>query len=291
MKLILAAHDELTYRVRGGVIMIQTRDEASAAELELQAYAVEDIVSGVLQGKGGASFEPDALIELLEESLDEGVGSLEYTAGPEGEKGTLLVRRSPREQVKVQEFLTYLRTLKRKALAQPKWIRDYQQLLANRLVTLNFVETPLEEVISFLQDISGLNLTISSGVDSEELTVSLRLREVPLQDALRVILEQTHLAQSFVNQTILIHDPSDAGLHADYTLVIRDVRDLCTWLEGDMVQELVQNGTGEEFWDNPASLHVHRGQLIVRQTQAQHDSVDELLAKLRASRAQSRDAK
>jgi len=287
IKLILASHEELTYRIRAGVILIQTTDALASSELALEAYAVEDIVSGALQGKGGACLDGDALIELLDEILDDGEGSLEYTTGPEGEKGTLLVRRSPGDQAQVRQLLSYLRTLERESPAQPKWIRDYRQLLSSRKVTLNFSETPLADVISFLQDITGLNLVIASEVDSDQILVSLRLRDVSLKDALTIVLEQARLARSFVNEAILIHDPCETGTYGGYSLEIQDVRDLQAWLESDMIQEIVQNGIGEDFWDEPASIRVHRGQLIVRQTRAQHERIAEVLAKLRVSRSKS----
>lgn len=285
VKLILAAHEELTFRVKEGVIWIETTD--AEPELTLEAYAVEDIVSGRLQGKGGASLDADALVELIETLHESDHGSLEYTSGEEGQKGTLLVRRSEAEQAQIRKLLSYLRTLELEATpSEPKWIAHYRAALAKRSVTLNFVETPLSDVVDFLQDITGLNLTIASGVDSDQIEVTIRLREVRLEDALAILLEQTDLSRSYVNETLLIHDPCDLS-HARYTLEILDVRDLTTWLDADSLVELVLNGVGEDAWDDPASVEVHRGQLILRQTAAQREQVREVLAKLRYSRAQS----
>jgi hypothetical protein len=288
IKLILAAHEELRFRVRRGVVLIETSE--TEPELELAAYAVEDIVSGRLQGKGGVSLSPDSLVELIEEELTAHLlsfeGSLEYTAGMEGQKGTLIARRAPSEHVKIRELLSYLRDLKRTTPSEPKWIAHYRSALKSRRVTLDFQETPLSDVINFIQDITGLNLTIASDVDSDQIEVTIRLREVLLEEALGLILEQSELAHSFVNETLLIHDVCDSS-HASYNFEVVDVRDLSSWMEPDQIQELVEKSIGEEFWDEPSSIQVHRGQLLVRQTQAQHEKIREFLAKLRCSRAQS----
>lgn len=59
-------------------------------------------------------------------------------------------------------------------------------ILDERKLTLNFQETPLADVIAFLQDITGLNIVTAVGVDSEA-PVSLRLKDVSLRAALDLI--------------------------------------------------------------------------------------------------------
>ncbi|TET31829.1 MAG: hypothetical protein E3J72_21335 [Planctomycetota bacterium] len=62
----------------------------------------------------------------------------------------------------------------------------YLNRLLSRRVSLAFQDTPLSEVISFLQDITGLNLSISAKIDSD-LPVRLRLKDALLADAFRAI--------------------------------------------------------------------------------------------------------
>lgn len=284
LKLVLAAHESLTYRLRSGVIRIETFE--SASELEVEAYDVADIVSGKVQGQGGVSLSPEVLIELIESLIESDEGSVEYTSGDEGRKATLVARRARRDQARIAKLLAYLRKPERHEATDPAWVTRYEETLATRKVTLNFPDTPLSDVVGFLQDITALNLSISGGVDGDETTVNLRLREVPLGEALTIILEQTGLARSYRNETLLIHDPSETR-GRDYFFEVLDVRDLCTWLEPDALQELIYNASGEDHWDEPASLQVHRGQLLIRQTRAQHAEVQNVLAKLRHSRAES----
>jgi hypothetical protein len=201
---------------------------------------------------------------------------------------------------------------------EPEWIREYRQLLKSRKVTLNFPETPFAEVISFLQDITGLNITVSPAVDQEEVTVSLRLREIPLEDALRIILEQTQLAMAFKNETLMITPPDEA--RGEYHLEIYDVQDLLSKLpdfpgdkiriagdggggaggggagsfsfdteeesEGqvldpDQLETILTNSVGEDNWDDPASIEIHKGQIIVNQTRELHKQIREVLKNLR----------
>lgn len=79
------------------------------------------------------------------------------------------------------------------ALAQETDIaKETEKTLKTRTVTLSFSDCSLSNTISFLQDISGLNFLLDPKVDSE-LTVNVRLRDVILGNALKVILEQREL--------------------------------------------------------------------------------------------------
>ncbi|HBP23669.1 MAG TPA: hypothetical protein DEA08_38565 [Planctomycetes bacterium] len=208
--------------------------------------------------------------------------------------------------------------------SEPEWVKEYRKILDSRPVTLNFPDTALSEVISFLQDITGLNITLGAGVDGEETTVSLRLREILLKDALKIILEQTDLAMTFKNETLLITSKDSEDARGEFVLDIYDVQDLLSQipdfpgdrirvtgnngggggggggggqgggfsfeeeeegegrvLEPDKLEEIITNSVGEDNWDEPASIEIHRGQLIVNQTRDLHREVREVLKNLR----------
>ncbi|MBL4843957.1 MAG: hypothetical protein JKY65_00405 [Planctomycetes bacterium] len=280
INLILASNESLAYRIQEGVIVIHTFDELPE-DLVLEVYVVRDIVAGETRQAGGFALDADALIELLETCGLGDEGSLEY------QRGTLIVRKSAASHPKIRKLLAYLRGAEQAEAQEPAWIKTYQDLLASRKVTLNFAETPLSDVVSFLQDITGLNITIGSGVNAEETIVSIRLREVLLEDALRLILEQADLGMSYRNQTLLIEQRYSDAVCGAFTLEILDVRDLRGWLEPDTIVELVTNAVGEDLWDDPASIQMHRGQLILQQTANGRAAVKTVLAKLRVSRAKS----
>ncbi len=207
---------------------------------------------------------------------------------------------------------------------EPDWVRDYRQVLKSRKVTLNFPQTPFAEVVTFLQDITGLNITVSSAVDQEATTVQLRLTDIPLEDALKIILEQTQLAMTFANETLMITPPEEA--RGQYNLEIYDVQDLLsripdfpgdrirvagnqgggggggggggaggagafsfdqaedaegTVIEPDQLEEILRNAVGEDAWEDPATIEIHKGQVIVNQTREIHGQLREVLRNLR----------
>ncbi len=65
--------------------------------------------------------------------------------------------------------------------------------LENQKVTLSFEDTPFKDAISFLRDITGLNFVISTAADdviiSDDLRVNLKIKNVRLKTALKLILE------------------------------------------------------------------------------------------------------
>jgi general secretion pathway protein D len=69
---------------------------------------------------------------------------------------------------------------------------EINQRLDSQQITLSFDETPFEEAIDFLRDITGLNYVISADardlIENEEVTVSLRLKDISLKNALNLIL-------------------------------------------------------------------------------------------------------
>lgn len=58
-------------------------------------------------------------------------------------------------------------------------------------------------------------------------------------------------------------------------------------LEPDKLEELIQNSIGEDRWDDPASIEIHRGALMINQTQAALAQTAKLLATLKARQLQS----
>ncbi|MBL4847110.1 MAG: hypothetical protein JKY65_16440 [Planctomycetes bacterium] len=79
-----------------------------------------------------------------------------------------------------------------------------KKILDSRKVTLNFPQTPISEVVSFLQDITGVNVVLLPNVDPN-LPISLRLRNVSLKNALKLILATDgDLEQKIVRNVLVI---------------------------------------------------------------------------------------
>jgi general secretion pathway protein D len=86
-----------------------------------------------------------------------------------------------------QRELPLLKMIKRE---ESPAVRRINSKLENQKVTINFSETPFEEAINFLRDITGLNFVISNEATDviTDASVSLRLREIRLKNALALIL-------------------------------------------------------------------------------------------------------
>jgi len=80
---------------------------------------------------------------------------------------------------------------------------EIERVLEERQVTLNFPETPVAEVFTFLQDITGLNIVVDPRVDGEA-TITLRLRDVGLGTALNLVLEQAGLDRQVYCGTLYV---------------------------------------------------------------------------------------
>ncbi|RMG19022.1 MAG: hypothetical protein D6731_00715 [Planctomycetota bacterium] len=69
---------------------------------------------------------------------------------------------------------------------------EINRKLESQEISLNFAETPFDEAIDFLRDITGLNYVISSEardlIENEEVTVNVRVSNVTLKNALNLIL-------------------------------------------------------------------------------------------------------
>jgi general secretion pathway protein D len=106
---------------------------------------------------------------------------------------------------------------------EPVEIQHIKRVLETRAVTLDFKNTPLSEVVTFLQEITGLNITIDpdpTKVDSQ-VTITLRLREIILKNALQLIMDQTGYMYVFRENVIFITAKSavtDKGIFEIYNV-------------------------------------------------------------------------
>ncbi|MEZ0227682.1 MAG: hypothetical protein ACAI25_03600 [Planctomycetota bacterium] len=107
---------------------------------------------------------------------------------------------------------------------EPAWVSEYKKKLATQKLTFNFAATPFSEVVQFLQDFTGLNITVSKAIDTEQVKLDLRLRDVIAQNALDIILNQTGFAMTFRNETLMITPKDEAK--GEYGLDIYDVQDI-----------------------------------------------------------------
>ena len=89
------------------------------------------------------------------------------------------------------------------ALAQGNKDEEIRKIIKSRKVTLSFSDCSIANVVSFLQDISGLNIVIDPKCDSE-LTTTIRLRDITMENALKVMLQPLDLDYVVKNGAVFI---------------------------------------------------------------------------------------
>jgi general secretion pathway protein D len=203
---------------------------------------------------------------------------------------------------------------------EPVEIQHIKRVLETRTVTLSFQETPLAQVISFLQDITGLNITIDPAIDAQ-VTLTLRLRDIILKNALQLIMDQTGYMYVFRENVIFITGKSAVtgkGIFEIYN--VSDVLARIPQFQGPDLRvfdpetqgrpgggggisfderereaegepfgpeeliELIKAATGDENWPEQegfGTIEHHRGQLIVVNTRDIHKKVQQVLENLR----------
>lgn len=281
LRLILSAHEHLTYRVDQGLIRIQTTDEPSS-DPWVEVIDVSDIMSGAARARGGFQVDGEVLVELIERLRGEEAGefgSLEVS-------GSALVLRGPDStHTATHELLRYLRegASSRPAAGPPAWETELRRALDKR-ISVDWRQKPLAAALDEIAQVTEANLVLSPKVDDDQTTVTLRLKDVSALNALQLVLEQTHLAMIFQNEALCVVHPALA--YGELQLRLLDVRDLLSWLEPDQLRELVLNAIDPAALDDLAQVRVHQGQLIVYQSPQVQDELDQILAKLRVGHAE-----
>ncbi|MHC4829062.1 MAG: hypothetical protein ACYTFT_01700 [Planctomycetota bacterium] len=209
------------------------------------------------------------------------------------------------------------------ASEEPFWVRNTKRILRDREVSLNFPDVPLQDVIGFLQEISGgLNFVIHPDIDAESLTVSLKLKNIKLENALRIILDHVGLDYVFKQQAIIIIEPGsqvgetyfDVYNIDDLIFAIKDFKaprmrlpdpddstgsggggggslifggddeDEGEPITGETLAEVIISATGgDDVWGDTMTIEAHKGQLLVQATREKHEQVLEVLDNLRAN--------
>jgi hypothetical protein len=88
------------------------------------------------------------------------------------------------------------------------------RLLTTSLVTVRFQETPLQQVLDFLRDVTGVTIVTSGGMDADSYTVTITRRNVPLGELLDLILEPHDLTRVSVQSLVRVLPKDDAVARA-----------------------------------------------------------------------------
>jgi hypothetical protein len=178
-------------------------------------------------------------------------------------------------------------------------------------VSLDFQDVRLSEAVDYLREVTGLNLVISPKVTDADAKVRLKLKDLTVKSALKLLLSPRGLAATWRDGAIVVLPQED--VQEEVTLRMYDVRaqlvkiqdfpgpkvelvsstrpdagimvvhleEPRTLLGEDVLVELVKENTGGRSWENPkSSIALVNGMLVVSQTAAIHREIQALLSKL-----------
>lgn len=138
-------------------------------------------------------------------------------------------------------------------------------------ISLDFNDASLEEVIDFLHEVTGINFVMSKAVQEKarggELKVDIKLEELPLRTALKLMLEMHDLTLVYRKGVLMVETKEERGSELDMKMY--DVKDLLMKIRdfagptlelssGESGSEpttgLVEPEDGEHPFDDPESL-------------------------------------
>lgn len=196
------------------------------------------------------------------------------------------------------------------ALAQDSAREEALNRLKNVRVSLDFKDTPLDNVVDYIREISNLNLIVDARVREKNIMVTMKVTEISLRsvfglilkphdcgimfkDGVLQVLPRTVIDDRTLKQEIYdcrdilypIHDFPGVDISLDIAGVL--IQDVAKPDVTEMpIAELVKANTGGKSWDeNPrASCAMQNGLLVVRQTPEVHAQIVRLLNLLRRNK-------
>lgn len=206
-------------------------------------------------------------------------------------------------------------------LALPGMAQDPDTIrarLEHQRVSVDFVATPLRQVMRYLQEAAGVNLVLDRSVEGRgDLPVTLRVRDLPLKLVLKLAL-QGHGLVATLDAGVVLVQPREK-VEQKVTTRMYDVTDLLHQVEdfpgptielpapesdrpftlpidfadepesvvtSEFLEDLIRQSTGTRSWDaNPAaSMMLVGGTLVVTQNARIHREIERLLLLLRQYR-------
>ncbi len=172
--------------------------------------------------------------------------------------------------------------------------REISDKLSSIRVALDMSNAPLPAVVDYLREISGLNMAIDTRAipTPAEERVSIRASDIPLEEALRRILEPLGHGHEVRGGVVMV--TSARAALAGLRLELYDVQDLtldASPSSSAELADLVKRSLGPSAWDEAAGRTVEgrNGILIVRNAGEVHGRVRELLRGMRGKVRALRD--
>ena len=302
LHLILEPH-ELTWIVEDNSLVVTT-PKVAETQLVVQTYKVR----GLTEVSAGEIPDTDSLIEVITSTVHP--ASWDEVGGPGSVvpfQDLLVIRQSAAIHEQIHDLLTALRLALESSQAGGKKVPEsislqqdvtgdnIREKVGSTMVTVQFQDTPLREVLEYLANTARLTILIDTtalndaGIEnSAPLTVNLE--NVTLESALRRLLRPMELTYQVHNEVVQITTPEIAESQS----IIRryPVRDLVDYGAGiasadyDSLIETITSIVAPQTWEfvgGPGTLEVYAPAwcLAVRQTAEVHSTIADLLRQLR----------
>jgi hypothetical protein len=193
---------------RGNVIVLTTPERAARLSLQQTVHHLP-LRAGEPAWKQD---ETEAFCGLL--------GRLQAKATAPGEI-TALVPAS--EQARIETLIKSFSADGGRPTGPPDWTQDTDKKLSRR-VTFEFVDQSLEDAINFLNSLTKVNIIMNPQIAAKGLNktpITLKVQELPLNDALAYICVNSGLACTYRNQAIYI---APAPQNVEGTLCVFDLK-------------------------------------------------------------------
>src|SRR5205814_8107609 len=111
------------------------------------------------------------------------------------------------------------------ALAQDNMKGEVESKLNNIKVTLDFQNTPIDAVVDYLREISGMNIFVDSKVRDKAIIVTLKVNEISLKSIFGLVLKPHNCDVLFKDGVLMLMTKEDV---ADKTMKMQiyDCRDI-----------------------------------------------------------------
>jgi hypothetical protein len=297
---------ELTTMIRDGALVITTPEEAET-RLITRVYPVTDVVARTVDGKVVHDF--DEMIELMTTHVQpEAWGDVGGPCSIEVALNSLVISSTEEIHEEVDSLLKQIRTLRKAVEESPQRIpavsiglRDSPatariEVALRNATQLDFVDTPLNEVVDFLADKHSIPIVIDThsldndGIVADEIAITMRTRETPLDTVLRRMLNEHELKTVIANEVLIITTAEEAEFNVRTRLYpINDLTDEAGQTDFDQVIQVMTSSVAPDSWEEvggPGAIDALTApaSIVVSQTREVHQQIAKLLTALRANR-------
>jgi type II secretory pathway component GspD/PulD (secretin) len=197
------------------------------------------------------------------------------------------------------------------ASAQDSTKGEVEGKLNNIKVTLDFTNAPLDSVIDYLREISGLNIFVDAKAREKQIVVTMKVTEISLRSIFGLMLKPHGCGVLFKDGVLQVMTQPDIE-DKTMKMEIYDCRDILypiaqfPGVDLDLsggagvvvagvvddpgnseipIEEMVRTHTGNGTWDaGKASIKMQNGLLVIKNTPEVHKQVRRLLDLLRANK-------